>query len=458
VAIDRVLVIISDTVRWDYLGYNGGTVRTPNIDALAARSTVFDRHMAASFPTVPTRYDYLTGKPAYVSVGWGRLPHEEYTAIQDIGDAGYATCGVVDTPFYQIQGYHYERAFRYFYDMRTQPVSSRDLFMEHETLSSAPISGKLIPEPRLREADHAAPQTMARAEDCLEYLYQRPFFTYVDTWDPHEPWDAPPYYVRRYFPEYSGEQLYPPYGRWRELGLTERDIALSRGLYSGKLEMVDRWIGRLLDKVQRLGIADRTAIIFMSDHGFLLGEHGILGKLLKPTPRARTWMRSPLYEELIHVPLIVHIPGEGPRRCDSLTWALDVAPTLLDLVGLRPRPHMVGRSLLPAVYGEPLAGHNLVVSAVPLADVGDTVRVVDGYPREISEWQPVTITDPEWSLLYSIPSEPVELFHLPSDPEQAHDVAAQHRDVVARLIDGFVVHLKRVGASPAHIARRTPPA
>jgi arylsulfatase A-like enzyme len=76
-AVDRILMIVSDTVRTDMLGYNGGGVRTPNLDRLAAKSMVFDRYYASSFPTVPARYDYLTGKPAFAGVGWGALPRTD---------------------------------------------------------------------------------------------------------------------------------------------------------------------------------------------------------------------------------------------------------------------------------------------------------------------------------------------------------------------------------------------
>ena len=102
------------------LGYNGGGVRTPNLDRLAAKSMVFDRYYASSFPTVPARYDYLTGKPAFPGVGWGALPRTDRSIATTLTEAGYTTLGVVDTPFYQVNGYSYDRGFNFFYDMKSQ--------------------------------------------------------------------------------------------------------------------------------------------------------------------------------------------------------------------------------------------------------------------------------------------------------------------------------------------------
>ena len=108
--VDRILWIEADTVRADYLGYNGGHVRTPNIDALPARSTVFDRHYAVSFPTVPARYDFLVGQAAYAGVGWNALPREEQTVASFLSEAGFTSAGIADSPFFTREGFNYDGA------------------------------------------------------------------------------------------------------------------------------------------------------------------------------------------------------------------------------------------------------------------------------------------------------------------------------------------------------------
>lgn len=467
--VDRLVMIVSDTVRWNYLGYNGGQVRTPNLDRLASQSVVFDRYYAGSFPTVPTRFDFFTGQPAYVETGWGPLPREAHTITNDLSEVGYKLCGVVDTPFYQANGYHYDRGFHYFYDMRSQPFGTPayeahvpstggNRRQQAGLLPQWPITGKLLPEPRVTEFDHTAAQTMTQAEKCLEYLYKDPFFLLVDGWDPHEPWDAPEYYVKHYMVDYGGERIHPPYGRYHELGLSERDLSVAQALYSGELELVDRWIGRLLNKLEYLNIVDSTAIIFVTDHGFYLGEHGFLGKMVRRAPGEATWQRSPLYEEITHIPLMIHVPGVAPKRVNTLTSALDIAPTLRALAGLSPSPDMLGQSLVPAILGDRVQGHEAVITALPLANPGEKLKAVDDIMRTVVEWQPVTITTQEWALLYSVPTEPIELYYLPEDPTQTSNVADKHPDVVKRLIDIYMSQLEAAHAAEVHVAPRRPDA
>ena len=239
------------------------------------------------------------------------------------------------------------------------------------------------PDPRVGEMDCPAPLTMVQAAKCLEQIYEDKFFALVDTWDPHEPWDPPSYYTRHYLPDYAGERVHPPYGDCKKHGMTDRDIAVARALYSGELELVDRWIGHLLDQVAYLGIEDSTAIIFASDHGFLLGGHGMMGKMVRRAPGEATWMRSPLYEEIARVPLLIHVPGAKPGRTGKLACALDIAPTICDMAGLPRQPEMQGHSLLPGVLGQKFEGRDHVLTALPLGR-NSLFRAVKG--KTIPEW------------------------------------------------------------------------
>ena len=116
------VVIVADTFRQDHLGcYGNDWVATPHLDRLAARSIVFDRCDAASFPTVPARFDLLTGKYGFAKYGWAPLPEGEVTLPQLLtGEAGYTTMGIVDTPFYVRNGYGYDRGFSDFIWVRGQ--------------------------------------------------------------------------------------------------------------------------------------------------------------------------------------------------------------------------------------------------------------------------------------------------------------------------------------------------
>ncbi len=167
-------------------------------------------------------------------------------------------------------------------------------------------------------------------------------------------------------------------------------------------------------------------------------------------------MRSPLYEELIHVPLVVHVPGRPAARLSHLTSALDLGPTLLDMAGAAVPSFMTGRSLLPDVLGSRADGQHAVVSAMPLANPGQQVAVVDDLMRTVAEWQPVTVTTDRWALLYSTSDEPIELYDLRADPRQQVNVATQHPDVVAELQEIYLAQMSELQVDKEYVTPRLP--
>ena len=128
----------------------------------------------------------------------------------------------------------------------------------------------LIPEPgyhhealdvRARwrnESDRNAPKTFMTAMQWLGRHYKEDFFLYVDTWDPHEPWDAPAYYTELYMPDYDGELVLPLYGNWHDMpGYQEAQLQKGHATYGGEITMVDTWVGFLLKSVENMGLADK---------------------------------------------------------------------------------------------------------------------------------------------------------------------------------------------------------
>jgi arylsulfatase A-like enzyme len=278
---------------------------------------------------------------------------------------------------------------------------------------------------------------MTAAESWLERHYKEPFFLYVDSWDPHEPWDAPEYYTALYEPDYDGRQFYPTYGKWRDAGLTEDDMKTAHATYCGEVTMVDRWVGRLLEKLDVLGLAENTIVLFTSDHGFFFGEHGYFGKAewfhdpgAKVTADAdvpewlpESWLLtvgwSPLYQELTRIPLFVRGPGLDPGRRRALTTAPDLAPTILDLVGVDAPAEMRGQSFRRALEDETADHRPFVVSSWPLYFAeGEMTSAIDSRPRRISSYMPVTISTQTRSAILGGPTEAPELYDLENDPEE----------------------------------------
>jgi arylsulfatase A-like enzyme len=283
---------------------------------------------------------------------------------------------------------------------------------------------------------------MTQAESWLERHHDEQFFLYVDTWDPHEPWDAPEYYTARYREGYQGEQIYPAYGNWKKAGLQKDDVDLGHATYCGEVTMVDFWVGRLLAKLDALGLTENTLVFFTSDHGFYFGEHDYFGKAewvhdpeasvtadsSVPDWLTDSWLltveRSPLYSELTNVPLMVRGPGLEPGRTQAMTTAPDLAPTIMELTGLGGVPTTMTGDSFGGVLNRTREEHRpLVVSSWPLyLAEGEIVTAIDSKARRIADYMPVTVTTPERSLILGGPDDEPELYDLTRDPGEQDNV------------------------------------
>lgn len=454
----NVIWIVADTFRRDQLGtYGNDIIFTPTLDALADGGTRFDNHYACGFPTMPTRADHHTGQWTMTYMGWEPLPDEAVTLSQILGEQGVHTAAVIDTPFYTRGGMNYDRGFQTYYSILGQEgsVTRAAQIGNHE-------SRDVVADWR-KESDHCVARTMIQAGDWLEKHYKEEFFLYIDTWDPHEPWDPPAYYAELYDPDYDGKVVQPPYAYWYETdNLTEKDVDTALACYRGEITMVDTWVGYLMRKVQNMGIADDTAVIFTTDHGFYFGEHGgLLGKMhFARRPNGKLyfhgdpdsqWDFSPLYEELVHIPLIINVPGVSAGAYDGFSAALDVMPTVLDIMGRDIPSHVQGQSLLPAMRdSKHESARDFAISTVPFANPGDRIRSVDNFAREMSASLVTTVTSGGYSLLYSMDDGRSELYHLPSDPGQQSNIISANM-TTAKELHQLMLKFMRDNNTPEHL-------
>lgn len=392
-------------------------------------------------------------------MGWEPLPAGVTTLAEILTKHGFHTAASVDTPYYLRDGMNYDRGFQTFFMNTGQ-----------DTLWS------LIPEPGYHnesldirdswhyESDRNAPKTFMTAIQWLERHYKEDFFLYLDTWDPHEPWDAPSYYTEIYMPEYDGEIVLPLYGNWHDMpGYTEAEMRKGHATYCGEITMVDTWVGHILRSVENMGIADKTAVIFTSDHGFYFGEHGgLFGKMssdkypdgtLRPYDEPGSqWSYSPLFEELVHLPLLIRAPGVSPGVRNGLSSAVDMMPTVLDLLGVAIPDFVQGRSLAPALSDASRSGRDYVVSSIPFANPGDAVQSVDNFLRDLKDPPVTTVTAGHWSLLYSPDPGVSQLYNLASDPQQLDNVIERHWDK-AREMHRMLVEFMRENEVPERLLR-----
>ncbi len=151
--------------------------------------------------------------------------------------------------------------------------------------------------------------------------------------------------------------------------------------------MVDTWFGYFRRQVENMGLLENTAVIFTTDHGFYFGEHGgLFGKLTRAKPsinpyyfvRDNLWTYSPLYEELINIPLMIYIPQVASGTYNGLNSAIDLMPTVLDIMNVNIPEQVKGKSLLPMLKDTSKKGREYVISTIPFRNPSEKVRLVDG--------------------------------------------------------------------------------
>jgi len=441
------ILIISDTLRRDHLGcYGNEWISTPHIDRFASGALMFERAYSGSFPTVPHRRDVLTGRFTASYTGWAPLSQNEVVLPQVLGKAGYLSMMVCDCPHILENGYHYDRGFDGFEWIRGQESDRWKTFPEAPAHPCDP--SKIRGAERLqkhhrrnvagwrKEADRFVARTMTAACEWLEQNYKRQnFFLYVDTFDPHEPWDAPQWYVDMYDPGYTGEVVDYPLYSYTDF-LTEGELKHCRALYAAEVTLVDRWVGRLFDKIKDLGLLENTMVIFTTDHGFLHGEHGIIGKALM----AEKFSYIPLYEEINHIPLIVSVPGVEAGHRTAIVQPMDIMPTILELAGIDIPETVHGSSFAQVLTGAKDEHRRFAISAPFLkgADIPATL-VKDHYagvlyPRGAAESVAADRAVDGYEKTRTDATKKEELlFDLSQSPGQETSIAEDHPDVLADM-------------------------
>ncbi len=349
----NVIQIVIDSLRRDHIGaYGNPWIRTPNLDRLAGQSVVFEGAALGSFPTLPHRTDLFTGRYAFRKYAWQGLPADEASLAGILAAAGVKTQLVMDNPHLMAQGRGFDRGFTGSEWIRGQ---------EDDPYRNFP---REIPEPRpLRkwrnpkagykqymrnvhgrrtEADYSPARVASAAIKWLEQnARDGDFFLHVEFFDPHEPWDPPKGYAERYgMDKRAAKIIYPAYGLSDPFTVGEQKNI--RALYAGEVTLVDKYVGKVLDAIERLGLARSSAVLLTADHGVFLGDQGLMGKALVElpwSPEKRRYVNGatesiPFYRTLSGVPLFVRMPGVAPRRTSALVQPVDQMATVLELCGI----------------------------------------------------------------------------------------------------------------------------
>jgi len=396
----NVVLITMDTTRADYLSCYGFGVQPPTspvLDRLAAEGTRFDMTISTAAVTPVSHASILTGlynnehgvRVIFAGSGF-RLPDGVPTLATRFKDAGYRTIAVHSafpvSPYFGLG-----RGF--------DVIDSFDTEMQQVQVSE---EGGEDTHPEFRWNQNYTRRSDDTIDIALEKLAvtDEPFFLWVHLWDPHDTIHVPP---QEFFP--PPEQMYETDENGRVVLDASGKPKLRRpmkALYAAEIRYMDSQIGRLFERLQETGRWDDTIVAVTADHGQGLSDHDWAAHRI-------------LYQEQIHVPLIVRIPGVHQKRVvKDLTRTVDIAPTLLDYAGVPGQDGMSGRTLRPLIEKQPdepriafadqINGYDLNARMVIKRPQDDFVYAVASWPWKLV-WRP---NHPGQSELYDLASDPAE--------------------------------------------------
>jgi arylsulfatase A-like enzyme len=349
----NLLLILVDTLRADHLGcYGYRRPTSPHIDRLASESVVFERAYSHSPWTMPSVGSLFTSLEP--------KDHGIATWKQPLDERLLTLAEHLRAHGYRTEGYvsHGVLAPLYNFDQG------------FDVYDSSVVDG------RMPRKVSTAREVTDLALSALDRMPSSPFFLWLHYFDPHN--------------EYMPHE-----------GFAFGDGALDR--YDGEIAYTDQQIGRLLEAFRRRGLLERTIVVLMADHGEGFLEHGHI------------YHSTTLYDELLHIPLILHVPGALPQRASFVAAGIDVAPTLVSLLGL-PIPQSFRGRPLRLVDGR-------------FQDPGDVPVVAE------SRWDVDlrAIRTGRWKLIVDRAGGARKLFDLDTDPRERRNLRKRHPEMVQRL-------------------------
>ena len=466
----NILWLCTDQQRHDTLGcYNNKFVRTPNLDRLAENGVKFSRAYCQAPVCAPSRASFLTSRyprTCRVRQNGQNIHEDEVMVTRVLKNAGYigGLCGKLHLSacapaFCKTEERRIDDGYDYFAWSHDNSPSYDWLCNSYSRwLDSQGVKNETTPREDCRHVLNGMPREYSQAKWCadrtIEFIEDarkadKPWFFSFNCFDPHHPFDPPNEYLDRYLPilddiplpKYvKGELETKPYSQTKEHRaaygikghfpydeMTEYDHKLVRAAYYALCDLVDDEIGRIIDYLDQTGELENTIIVFHSDHGESLGDHGIYLK------------GCYFYDQSIHVPLIMSWKGKwaSGKEVNALVELIDIAPTLLDACGIDKPQGMQGRSFLSLLSPDNENDHfrdDVFCEYYKTKITGEVVAFAS------------MIFDGRYKLsmvheyISSYPQDIMgELYDLKNDPDEVNNLyyAPSHQDIKALLLEKF---------------------
>ncbi len=382
----NILILMTDQQRADCMGCAGHSlIQTPNMDRLAAEGMRLAQATTPAPLCMPARASFINGLYPHNHGIWGnrgQMPPADETFFQILQQNGYLTAHIGKSHYYphargkhmrEHEDYMHERGLEYVHEI-TGPYATVnmasymtdewekkglwDVFKQDYKERTEERGAMVRPSP-LSVEDFPDSYVGRKTVEFVEsYGDQRPMCLFVGFGGPHDPWDAPGEYSTMYSPADMPPSIpvsqptasLPDYVREKRdfnprSSSVLNNIPAIQANYFGKVSLLDHWFGRILNAFEGRGWLDDLLVVFWSDHGEMLGDHGRIQK-------------SVFFESSVRVPFILRWPGRIPANTvsDSLAETIDAFPTILEAVGAEPSHRCLGRSLWPVFRN---SGHEL---------------------------------------------------------------------------------------------------
>jgi len=379
----NILLLYTDQQRWDALRANGNSeIKTPNLDRLADESVNFNRYFVQAPVCMPSRVSFLTSRYcSTLGIETNGVPVSEdvVTLPHMLHNYGYRSGNIGKLHFLN----HANRDHRlvhpsYGFDhleISDEPGSYEDAYrawvrrvapdqIDNVSLGLPPATevwqktmgvddGIVHPETRFSKSatpfpgDSGVTHTAFVAEQTMAFMEQHrdaPFFCVGGFYSPHEPWVAPQEFLDLYDPDSLALPTFPPEidAQRSDERFSDAELRSARQGYYGMVSEVDHHVGRILDRLDVLGMRENTIVVFTSDHGEWLGEHLRYGK------------GYPGHDVVSRVPMMVRWPERFPQAGETVSAiveAVDVVPTLLELAGIQVPYEVQGKSFAGLLEG-----------------------------------------------------------------------------------------------------------
>jgi len=434
----NILFIMADQWRYDYLGCAGADfIRTPNLDRIAERGVRFSNCFTTSPVCAPARISLATGLHPHRLGALSNaafLPISTPTYYQRLRDHGYRVgcVGKLDlakpdsyngrfgdrpcafgwgfTHPEEVEGKMHAGSSdtpRGPYGFHLQEKGRYKAF--HEDYKDRSSKGWIVGvshDSVLPTEDFADIYIGRRATEWIRNIPDDfPWHYFVSFVGPHDPFDPPTEYADQYRdaemppPIQGNAEGKPEWQTKRNRSATPEDVLLARRQYCASSTAIDDQVGEMLDALEERGQLDNTYLVFSSDHGEMLGDHGFFTKTFA-------------YEASLHVPLLVAGPGiEGGRVSDTVVELHDINPTICEMASVAPQENIDARSFLPVARGE----------------------VAEHRPNAISSQRHWRCIRTKTHKYVENINDVSELYDLENDPEERHNIASEDRETASQL-------------------------